>query len=229
MIRIFKDEEWGTIAELQESLLHESKKLLPMDAKECERRWLVKDGQGLLERLSWEHNHPSQVHWKCIEQKSYNIAWLTTNPEVRIHRSYNKYDAPIGHFICLKGNFESSTGITRSKAEFHCSPIIYDRVLRMICNDPFIQPYGGFVAVPVKLFCIDYLNETGVAHTYEIRSADNGGRVWIDVEFPFETDAENFEMRKEYLPFIDREITSDPSETMKAYWYRTRMHPYMEV
>ena len=184
-MRPFNDIEWGTIDELMESLKdHADKNMTAPERTEIERRWLVKSGHSLLEQLRRERRMPQQYKWKRNERKSYVEAWLSTHPELRIHRSYNVNGIGLGSFICLKG-LPNESGLSREKLEFQTPTANYERILNLICQDPTIKPFQGSIVVPVRLMCITY-EQNGTEVTYEIRTADNSNREWIDVELPSE-------------------------------------------
>lgn len=234
---MFTDIEWGTVSELTASLLEFAitKKVSPDTSQdtflETERRWLAKDGPGLIRRVQYEHNHPSEARWSRYEYKRYIEAWLCGTPgssgEIRVHRTFNPAHQVIGNYICYKTGFKDPSGLTRDKYEFMTPEMNFNRIMTLISKDPTITPFVGSIVVPVDLWILTYQISDDISVEYEIRSADNGNRVWIDVEFPTEEAAKNFALREQYQRFIDREITNDPSETMASYWYRTRVHPYM--
>ena len=133
--------------------------------------------------------------------------YFLTHPAVRIRRETRR-GGPAAYVICFKGG----AGLVREEIEVAVDQDRYLR-LRSMLGKPMIQKEQRRYPLPGGL-------------TLEVNAVDpalNTGFYYAEVEFPTEERALAWSPPAELTPYLSREVTGQPGESMAAYWARTRI------
>ena len=130
------------------------------------------------------------------------IAYLSTNPEVRIRRNVTD-GQDTDYFLAIK----SGEGMVRGEVELHISKEHFYALADMV-SKPFIA----------KDFYIYQLPEGLELECSHVDAGSDTEFMYAEVEFPSIEAALNFSMPHNFT----KEVTNDSSYKMKNYWERTR-------
>lgn len=147
----------------------------------------------------WPGQHPAAV--LDMEQ-----GYFAVRPAVRIRReAWSGGDTR--YVLCFKGK----GGLVREEVELPVSEADYVR-LKSLLSGPMIEKEQRRYPLPGGL-------------TLEVNSVDPGldtGFFYAEVEFPDKAAALAWTPPAELAPYLSREVTGQPGESMAAYWARTR-------
>lgn len=238
---LFSDTSWGNISELVHKLMDlsansinsnefENNKTYESEYHEIRRSWIIKGSDninGLFSQLSKEEKNPGIYKWVKIKRGRCHQVWISSDPEIRVSKIYSKssLETASRFFIEMKGKPSYFGDPCQEKHIFRTTGENYSKILDVVCGSPFTKTFNRSIIVPITFFTITY-KENGKLVTYEVKDADDGNRVWVDVIFSSKEEARNFNMREEYLSFLGEEITGNPGKSMKRYWYDTRVCTY---
>lgn len=132
--------------------------------------------------------------------------YFLTHPAIRIRREALQGD-DTAYVLCFKGG----AGLVREEIEVAVDQDRYQRLKAML-GKPMIQKEQRRYPLPGGL-------------TLEVNSVDprlDTGFFYAEVEFPDEETALAWAPPPELAPYLSREVTGRPGESMAAYWARTR-------
>ncbi|MBP3902011.1 MAG: CYTH domain-containing protein [Blautia sp.] len=161
---------------------------------EIERKWMVK---------GWP-----QADYPLVSEQSMRQGYVSVSPTVRIREEALK-DGETEYILC----FKSSGGLARREIEM---AVPKDKFLELedLIGRPLIPKVRRTFLLPD-------------GHKLEVNHVDEGlpTEFWYaEIEYGSIEEAENWTPSDTYLEtFLSDEVTLDPSQTMGAYWVRTRL------
>ena len=159
---------------------------------EIERKWLT---QGWPDGLEAE-----AMIW--MEQ-----GYISTHPTVRIRLEDSGSQSRC--ILCFKGK-SGSDGLAREEIELEITPDVFHR-LKQLIGQPLIQKEQR-----------RYLLENGlVLEVNQVDPDDPETFFYAEVEFPDLEAARNWQPGS-LQAYLKQEVTGTPSESIAAYWNRTR-------
>lgn len=132
--------------------------------------------------------------------------YFLTRPAIRIRREALQ-GGDTAYVLCFKGG----AGLVREEIEVAVDQGRYQRLKAML-GKPMIQKEQRRYPLPGGL-------------TLEVNSVDprlDTGFFYAEVEFPDEESALAWTPPEGLAPYLSREVTGQPGESMAAYWARTR-------
>ena len=132
--------------------------------------------------------------------------YFAVRPAIRIRRE-RVVGGSTAYILCFKGK----GGLAREEIELELTQDHYDRLNAML-GKPMIRKEQRRYPLPGGL-------------TLEVNSVDPGldtAFFYAEVEFPSEDAARSWVPSGELAPYLAREVTDQPGESMAAYWTRTR-------
>ncbi len=164
---------------------------------EIERKWMVK---------GWPETELPLLHEQSMRQ-----GYISVRPTVRIREEARK-GGPTQYILC----FKSGTGLVRKEIEIEIEKDTFDQLEDLI-GLPLIPKTRRTYILPDDLHL-------------EVNHVDAGlpGEFWYaEIEYDSEDQARNWNPRSAGLEdYLTDDVTSEPSQTMGAYWLMTRVHPY---
>ena len=161
---------------------------------EIERKWMVK---------GWP-----QADYPLVSEQSMRQGYVSVSPTVRIREEALK-DGETEYILC----FKSSGGLARKEIEM---AVPKDKFLELedLIGRPLIPKVRRTFLLPD-------------GHKLEVNHVDEGlpTEFWYaEIEYGSIRDAKSWTPADAYLKtFLSDEVTLDPSQTMGAYWVRTRL------
>ena len=161
---------------------------------EIERKWMVK---------GWP-----QADYPLVSEQSMRQGYVSVSPTVRIREEALK-DGETEYILC----FKSSGGLARKEIEM---AVPKDKFLELedLIGRPLIPKVRRTFLLPDGL-------------KLEVNHVDEGlpTEFWYaEIEYGSIREAKNWRPADEYLEtFLSDEVTLDPSQTMGAYWVKTRL------
>ncbi len=161
---------------------------------EIERKWMVK---------GWP-----QADYPLVSEQSMRQGYVSVSPTVRIREEALK-DGETEYILC----FKSSGGLARKEIEM---AVPKDKFLELedLIGRPLIPKVRRTFLLPD-------------GHKLEVNHVDEGlpTEFWYaEIEYGSIREAKSWTPADAYLKtFLSDEVTLDPSQTMGAYWVRTRL------
>ena len=161
---------------------------------EIERKWMV---------TGWP-----QADYPLLSEQSMRQGYVSVSPTVRIREEAMK-DGETEYILC----FKSSGGLARKEIEM---AVPKEKFLELedLIGRPLIPKVRRTFLLPDGL-------------KLEVNHVDEGlpTEFWYaEIEYGSIEEAENWKPSDDYLEtFLSDEVTLDPSQTMGAYWVRTRL------
>ena len=161
---------------------------------EIERKWMVK---------GWP-----QAEYPLLSEQSMRQGYVSVSPTVRIREEALK-DGETEYILC----FKSSGGLARKEIEM---AVPKDKFLELedLIGRPLIPKVRRTFLLPD-------------GHKLEVNHVDEGlpTEFWYaEIEYGSIREAKSWTPADAYLKtFLSDEVTLDPSQTMGAYWVRTRL------
>ena len=161
---------------------------------EIERKWMV---------TGWP-----QADYPLLSEQSMRQGYVSVSPTVRIREEAMK-DGETEYILC----FKSSGGLARKEIEM---AVPKEKFLELedLIGRPLIPKVRRTFLLPDGL-------------KLEVNHVDEGlpTEFWYaEIEYGSIEEAENWKPSDDYLEtFLSDEVTLDPSQTMGAYWIRTRL------
>ena len=161
---------------------------------EIERKWMVK---------GWP-----QADYPLVSEQSMRQGYVSVSPTVRIREEALK-DGETEYILC----FKSSGGLARKEIEM---AVPKDKFLELedLIGRPLIPKVRRTFRLPDGL-------------SLEVNHVDEGlpTEFWYaEIEYGSIREAKSWTPADAYLKtFLSDEVTLDPSQTMGAYWVRTRL------
>ena len=161
---------------------------------EIERKWMVK---------GWP-----QADYPLVSEQSMRQGYVSVGPTVRIREEALK-DGETEYILC----FKSRGGLARKEIEM---AVPKDKFLELedLIDRPLIPKVRRTFLLPD-------------GHKLEVNHVDEGlpTEFWYaEIEYGSIEEAKNWTPSDTYLEtFLSDEVTLDPSQTMGAYWVRTRL------
>ena len=198
---------WSSIEELLEKIKAASNVINSTTPLEIERKWIV--DHALIDFL--KENYPKNMKNRTMLQ-----SYLSVNPEIRYRSVMSKTDSnDVKHYIAYK----SDGDLVREEMEVEVSMASALKFAKAIRDDKNIKEYHGSKFI-TKDYYVFYINDIKL----QMSMVDDDKKfVYLEIEFPTEAAAQEFELPKEILKYIKKEVTSDASYKMKNYWKRTRV------
>lgn len=147
--------------------------------------------------------------WPELESSSVifmDQGYFATRPAVRVRREALE-GGSCQYIVCFKGK----GGLVREEIELPVTEQQYQSLSGML-NGPMIQKEQRRYPLPGGL-------------TLEVNQVDKDldtGFFYAEVEFPDEETAQVWTPPAELTAYLSQETTGQPSESMAAYWARTR-------
>ena len=161
---------------------------------EIERKWMVK---------GWP-----QADYPLVSEQSMRQGYVSVSPTVRIREEALK-DGETEYILC----FKSSGGLARKEIEM---AVPKEKFLELedLIGRPLIPKVRRTFLLPD-------------GHKLEVNHVDEGlpTEFWYaEIEYGSIREAKSWTPADAYLKtFLSDEVTLDPSQTMGAYWVRTRL------
>ena len=204
MIVKFDFEKNGVNLEKLPELLKSRSMELDLNTTEIERKYLI--DRGLFSFMNMSDKY------RMIEFRFIRQGYLSIDPEIRIRYDYSPNIDKTNYYL----SYKSVGTLSRNEYEVEIGKNDFD-YLHSLLQD--IHKPG------TELIYKRYYNYAGAGICnieFEMSDIDCGRLYYMEIEFPNESDAINFEMPIELRKFIIEDVTEIDHYKMKNYWQNTR-------
>ena len=211
MIAKFDFKENGVDLEKLPELLKSRSMELDLNTKEIERKYLIDRGLFSFMNMSDKYH---MIEFRFIRQ-----GYLSIDPEIRIRYDYSPNIDKTNYYL----SYKSVGTLSRNEYEVEIGKndfdYLYSLLLQDIHNPGTELIYKRYYNYAGAGIC----NSKGTNIEFEMSDIDCGRLYYMEIEFPNEADAVNFEIPLEFRKFIISDVTEIDYYKMKNYWKTTRI------